>query len=164
MVPMPAVVLAALLSLVLPVIATAAVQVPTTVVIIGCRVDDLTGQPGRQDPNLAARGWRDLEWHFDNGLELQCKREVVPLEDSAALHDPSVTPLTPNFSAFAQCASVAMSYAPRWEQANRGWAVMAVGCPVPITVDGKVVAYKMPDCPSSINGMDIKCKFDASLI
>lgn len=139
-------------------------KAPQTVVIIGCRVDDLTGQPGRQDPDLAAKGWKDLEWHFDKGLELQCKREVVPLEDAVAAFHDTVKPLASNFADLAQCAHAGVMFAPKWEEANKGWAVMAIGCPVKIEVDGKVVGYKLPDCPSSIGGLAIKCRFDSSVI
>jgi len=150
-----------------PIMAEAVPIPPTTIVIIGCRVDDFTGQPGRHDPNLAAKGWKDLEWHVTDGLELECKREEIPLEDQVAMIAPPGTlPLDPNFSDFAQCAAVAMSFSPKWEEANKGWAVMAVGCPTKITngKDGPVIGYKMPDCPHSINGMDVTCKFDQSVI
>jgi hypothetical protein len=149
----------------LPVIAFAAPPpAPQTLVIIGCRVDDLTGQPGRQDPELAAKDWRDLEWHFDKGLELQCKREVVPLQDFVASMDPTVQPLLTDFSKPAACAHVGGMYSPMWNETHRGWAVMAVGCPVRIETDGKLTGWKLPDCPSSIGGKTIKCRFDGSLI
>jgi hypothetical protein len=148
-----------------PLMATAAAPpAPQTVVIIGCRVDDLTGQPGRQDPTLAARGWRDLEWHFDEGLELQCKREVVPLEDAVAALDATVKPLASDFSDVAQCAHAGVMFSPSWEQANKGWAVMAIGCPVRIETDGILTGWKLPDCPSSVGGKIIRCRFDGSLI
>jgi hypothetical protein len=137
---------------------------PQTLVIIGCRVDDLTGQEGRQDPELAAKNWRDLEWHFNKAGELECKREVVPLQDYVATLDPSVQPLLTDFSKYAACAHVGGMYSPTWNDANRGWAVMAVGCPVRIETDGVLTGWKLPDCPSSIGGKIIKCKFDGSLI
>src|SRR5262245_4714554 len=92
----------------LPIMAEAAPPPPQTVVVISCRVDDLTGLPGRQDPTFAAKGWRDLEWHFDAGNELECKREEVPLQDGVALMSPEVKELHPDFSDYAQCAAVAM--------------------------------------------------------
>jgi hypothetical protein len=136
-----------------------------TLVIIGCRVDDLTGQPGRQDPDLAAKGWRDLEWHHDpEDFSLSCKREVIPLQDFVASLHPTVKPLLTDFSKPAACAHVGGMYAPTWNEAHKGWAVMAVGCPVRIETDGKLTGWKLPDCPSSIGGKTIKCKFDESLI
>ncbi len=139
---------------------------PQTIVVIACRVDDLTGQSGRQDPDLAAKDWRDLEWHLDKGNELECKREVIPLEDSVALVAPETPALHPDFSSFAQCAAVAMQYAPTYEKANKGWAVMAVGCPTKITngPDGPIIGWKLPECPFAVNGMPIICRFDGSLI
>jgi hypothetical protein len=140
---------------------------PQTVIIVSCRVDDLTGQPGRQDPALAARGWMDLEWHFDKGNELECKREELPLTDSVALMSPEVQELKPNFSAWAQCAAVAMQVGPAYEKAHKGWAVAAVGCPSPMmddngtpsTADDRVVGWTLPSCPSWL-----KCRYDGSLI
>lgn len=141
---------------------------PTTLVIIACRVDDFTGQPGRQDPALAAKNWRDLEWRFDKGLKLQCKREVDPLEDSVNLNDQTgkIPPLNHDFSDFGQCAGAAIGYTPQWEEKNRGWAIMAVGCPVPIVDDrtGKVLSWKLPDCPRQVQGLTIDCLFDSSMI
>jgi hypothetical protein len=148
-----------------PLLASAAPPpAPQTLVIIGCRVDDLTGQAGRQDPDLAAKGWRDLEWHFDAELNLQCKREVVPLQDFVAALDPTVQPLLTDFSQHAACAHVGAMYSPAWNDAHRGWAVMAVGCPVRIETDGVLTGWKLPDCPSSIGGKTIKCKFDESAV
>jgi hypothetical protein len=146
--------------------ATAAVP-PTSLAIIACRVDDLTGQEGRHDPAMAARNWRDLELHIVDG-ELQCKREVVDLVDKVQMINPeSSMPLNPDFSQWAQCAGVAMSYSQTWNEANKGWAVVAAGCPVPIVNnDGTVVDYKLPECPDYLPGTTsrIKCRFDASVI
>lgn len=133
---------------------------PQTIVVVGCKVDDLTGQPGRQDPDLAARGWRDLEWHYDRGNELECKREEIPLTDSVAMVAPEVNQLHPDFSSYAQCAAVAMQYSPTWERANQGWAVAAVGCPTKIVNDsGTVIGWHLPECPSWL-----KCRFSGSEI
>ncbi len=137
---------------------------PQTLVIIGCRVDDLTGKEGRQDPSLAAKDWRDLEWHFNEALELECKREVVPLQDFVASLHPTVKPLLTDFSNPAACGHVGSMYSPTWNKANPGWAVMAAGCPVRIETDGKLTGWKLPDCPREIAGLKITCKFDGSLI
>jgi hypothetical protein len=138
---------------------------PQTLVIIGCRVDDLTGQPGRQDPSLAAKGWRDLEWHQDpEDFSFSCKREVIPLQDFVASMHPTVRPLLTDFSNQAACAHVGAMYSATWNEAHKGWAVMAVGCPVRIETDGVLTGWKLPDCPGSIGGKAIHCKFDESLI
>lgn len=148
----------------LPIMAEAVPLPPQSIVVIACRVDDLTGQPGRQDPNLAARGWRDLEWHFDRGNQLECKREIVDLQDGVSLVSPETPELRPNFSSFAQCAAVGMQYAQQYQVAHGGWGVMAVGCPVRIETDGILTGWKLPDCPREIGGLPITCKFDGSLI
>src|SRR6185312_3094444 len=143
--------------------ALAAPPAPTSLAIIACRVDDLTGQPGRQDPAMAAHNWRDLELHIVNG-ELECKREVIELQDQVEmLQQGKVLPLHPNFSEWSQCAAVAMSYAQTWNDANKGWAVVAAGCPAPIVdQNGNVLSYKLPECPSKLPGSDtpLKCRFD----
>ncbi|HUS84370.1 MAG TPA: hypothetical protein VMX56_04435 [Anaerolineales bacterium] len=145
------------------------VQAPTTLSIIACRTVDLTGQKGRQDPALAAPGWRDLEWFINPSQELECKREVADLLDSAEMMFPHKTePLEPDFSNWSQCASAGMSYAAAWNEKHKGWAVLAVGCPVKIidSETGNVLSFKIPECPSHMPGTEnrIKCSFDESLI
>jgi hypothetical protein len=143
-------------------------KAPTDLVVIGCRVDDLTGQPGRQDPALAAKDWRDLEWHVEGG-ELQCKREVSQLQDQAVVIDNTgklAKPLNSDFYDRGQCTKAGAVWSVQWDRAHKGWAVMAIGCPAPIT-DGKgvVKGWKMPDCPRKIGSIEgIKCNFDESNI
>jgi hypothetical protein len=165
--------LAALLGLyMLPVAATALPPAPpTTLVVIGCRVDDLTGQPGRQDPEFAAKGWKDLEWHINKNLELECKREVLVLEDAVTLmaQAKDAMPLNPDWSNLAQCAKASAGIAPKWEEQHPGWAVMGVGCPRPvvsIAPDGTqtVLSWHLPECPREINHLPVKCRFDESVI
>lgn len=142
-------------------------QDKASIVILGCRVDDITvGEPNVHD-------WRDLQWHVANG-ELECKREVIALQDDAALNsgtgpdNPALKPMDPDFSNWAACANAALSYTPKWQEAHRGWAVIAVGCPVPIinATDGRIIGYKLPECPSHIPGTNdpISCKYDDSVI
>ena len=135
---------------------------PQSIVVISCRVDDLTG---RQDSNV--KGWRDLEWHFTNGNELECKREEIPLTDAAALMAPEIRELHPDFSDFSQCSTVAMQYAPKYEKDHSGWGVMAIGCPVQITSNGPngpIIGWHMPECPRTVGGLAIVCRFDPSQI
>jgi hypothetical protein len=141
---------------------------PTALVIISCQTDDHTGEAGRQNPIMAAKGWRDLEWKILDG-ELQCKRDIAELEDSSLLNplqQQNLIPLTPDFSVWSQCAAVAMHYSAAWNEQHKGWAVLAVGCPTPITDHGKTVGYKMPECPSRMPGTDfpMRCNFDESAI
>jgi hypothetical protein len=149
---------------------------PTNLVVIACRVDDLTGQPGRHgvgpdgkfDETSAARDWRDLEPAIKGG-ELECKREVSALEDAAVVMDSTgklAKPLNANFGNMGQCVHAGAMWSKQWNDAHRGWAVFAIGCPVPIVDQrGVIKAWKMPDCPRKIGGMEgIKCKFDESVI
>lgn len=123
---------------------------PTTLVIIACQVVE-TGE--RDDTT----GWIGLEWRFKDS-EMQCKREVIALEDTAVLN--GARPLGNDFSQFAQCAKAAMQFSPEWNRTHRGWAVLKVGCPRPI-VDGEghILGWHMPECP-----IGIKCRFDESVI
>jgi hypothetical protein len=150
----------------------------TSLVIIACRVDDLTGQPGRHDPELAAKGWRDLELHIVNG-ELQCRREVLyDLQDATQFSTAApadLIALNPDFSVPTSCARVGVVMAQAWNEQNKGWATIAVGCPVPIMSDNGTpddksddyqVGLKLPECPSFLPGTDspMRCRFDASVI
>ena len=129
---------------------------PDTIIVVACRVDDLTGQPGRPDPTP---GWRDLELHYQNAT-VECKRERADLTDATVAQHPDVAPLASNFGDWSQCQRAAMDYTPKWNERNPGWAVVMVGCPVPI-VDGvgNVVGWHLPECPE-----ELRCVYDASLI
>ena len=149
--------------------AAAAVPAPTALVIVACRVDDLTGQPGRQDPRLAARDWRDLELHVNKNQELECKRERIDLDDGVALNygPGAAAPLNPDFGDWSQCARVGVMQAGDWNRKHPGWGVVAVGCPTPIVNgNGAVVGWKLPDCPTYLPGTTsrMRCRFDASVI
>jgi hypothetical protein len=166
---------------------------PQTVILIVCRIDDLTGLPGRHDPAMAARNWRDLEPHIVNA-EIDCKRQRIDLEDAAVLNNPRkpsvhadatatpldkiiqekmapatkgplyVEPLAHNFGNPGECVRAAAFFIPSYHE--KGWGVLKVGCPTPI-VDptGKIVGWHLPGCPKRIGGMEgIRCKFDESLI
>ena len=144
---------------------------PTKAVLIACRVNDLTGQPGRHDPTMAAPGWRDYELRINDAQEYECKREELELNDSAQLAASApadLLPLDPDFSDLNQCARVGVVQAQAWNEKHAGWAVVGVGCPVPIVnADGRVIAWKMPECPVHLPGSPgnrIKCTFDESLI
>lgn len=144
-------------------------KAPQSLVIVACRVDDLTGLPGRHDPDFAAKNWRDLEVHKNKNGEAECKREVVQIEDAALYAgDQRMLPLNPNFGDHSQCSRVSMMYSPHWNEAHKGWAVVTTGCPTPIkqdltgdgpSEDDPTIGWKMPECPSWI-----KCRFDGSMI
>lgn len=133
-----------------PVMAEATVPVPRNLVIISCRVN-YTGETNEQTH------WVGMEWLFKDA-EMQCKREVVELQDAA--EENGAPPIDHDLSDNFQCQQAAMTYTPEYNKAHHGWAVYMVGCPNPIyNGDGKVIGYKMPECPSSV-----KCNFDPSFI
>jgi hypothetical protein len=146
--------------------AIAGVPAPQTIVLISCRVNDLTGQEGRQDPNFAAKDWRDLEWRQNpKDFSLECRRDVIPLEDAVSAADPTVKPLVSDFSKPEQCGRAGAMFMPSY--VRKGWAVLTVGCPTKVVNEkGEIVGWHMPECPSYIPGTDtpMKCKFDESLI
>jgi hypothetical protein len=154
-----------------PLMATAAPpQAPTTLVIVACRVDDLTDQ--NRYP-MAPKHFRDLEWHVNKSLELECKREEMPVEDLAVIQ--GAPPLPNDFSNQTHCARAAMHFATEWGLRHSGWWPIAVGCPVPIMSDNGtpgdksddfVVAWKLPECPRYMPGTEnrMKCRFDASSV
>lgn len=143
---------------------------PQTLVIVACRVDDLTGTrtpPG--DPGsvvMPSKDWRDLELHIAGG-EYQCKREQVDLVDKVAAEHPDQPELTPNLGSIGGCARVGMQYASEWDKNNPGWAVVAIGCPTPVVNEqGAVVGWALPSCPTYLPGTNnrMKCRFDSSVI
>lgn len=139
---------------------------PQAIVLVSCRTDDLTGRAHNPQDGTAPHNYRDLEPHVVNG-ELQCKRVEVELQD-ASLYSPAATadmkPLNANFGRPDQCARAGVMFASNYDE--EGWSVVALGCPTPITDQtGKIVGWKMPECPNKIGGMEgIRCKFDESVI
>jgi hypothetical protein len=152
---------------------------PNVIVIFSCRADDLTGQPGRQDPASAAPGWKDIELHSENAT-LECKGEITPLFDQVEASAPArpapgdqpdqkyAVPLNHNFGDPSQCIHAALSFTTKeqWDKEHPNWTIVAIGCPSPIVDSaGKIVGWHLPECPSSIGGFEgIECKFDANAI
>lgn len=147
------------------------VRAPNELVFVSCRVDDLTGQPGRHDPAMAAKNWRDLELHVNENQEYECKREVVSnIEDASQfeqLASAGLIPLDPNFGNPTTCARIGIPMAVAWDQQNPGWSVVAIGCPTRIVNEvGETVGWQMPSCPTNLPGTDsrMKCVYDESVI
>ena len=151
--------------------AIAAPAAPPSLVFILCQVDDLTGtRPPPGTPGalvMPAPGWRDLELRVVDG-EYQCKRVAVENIEDASLYSPKATadmiPLEPNFADHGQCARAGMMMST--ELNKNGWAVVGVGCPTPIDLNGDGVpdAWKLPECPVYLPGTNnrMKCRFDES--
>jgi hypothetical protein len=140
---------------------------PRTIVTVACRAVDLTGQPGRHDPLMAAHNWRDLELYINDSQKYECRRDEADLSDGEVLKNPHINELHANFAKLDQCARVGVVWAAEWQDKNPGWAVVGVGCPVPITdAEGRVLDWKMPTCPSFLPGTNIRmrCDFDESEI
>ena len=173
---------------------TAPPPAPQSLVVVACQTIDLTGQPGRHGVDTvgvyheeqAAKGWRDLELKLDRGLEYVCKREALPLEDAVTMFWPPklAKPLNPDFGNWGVCGRIGMSIVAGWEEKNKGWGVVAIGCPsmIGIDIDGDgnpdihkdgplrgqyiIKDWKLPGCPTYLPGTKnrMKCRFDASLI
>jgi hypothetical protein len=173
-----------LLTLLLTGYAHAEPTAPNSLVIVACRVDDLTGQPGRHDPKLAARDWRDLELHVNEAQQYECRRDVIAnIEDATQFnkHAPAdLIPLNPNFGNPGQCARIGVVIAQSWNDTHPGWGVVAVGCPSPTFADADadgapdldqhgnptVVQWRLPSCPTYLPGTSnrMKCVYDESVI
>ena len=164
------------------------VSVPRTLTVIGCRVteyvsayDPITSSPAKRMklkdvpegyiivPPLV-HDYKDYEWRIENS-ELECKRDIVDLLDTEEIKGAPL--LGADFSRHIQCVMASMSYAPKWAAAHPGWWPIGIGCPNPMLDDGgtpsdysddRIIGYKMPECPSEINGLIVTCKFDESAI
>lgn len=142
-----------------------------TLVVIGCKVDDMTGKrdPSRNGIEVRpSRDWKDLEWHKNKWGEMECKREIVNPKAFDKLIEGTklASPVTPDYSTVGKCARGSMMLAPVWNEKNEGWAVMGIGCPKPM-FDKKtkaIVGYILPGCPRELGGVKIKCHFDESEI
>lgn len=155
-------------------------DITRSIVLISCRMDDLTGTrpfPGTPgaEVRLIEQGQgksRDLDFHLDDSLEYVCRREIVTPEDDqlyhpAATHD-NVVPLEPDFSQKFQCARAGMMFAGDYYEKNPGWGLVATGCPTPVDLngDGLIDSYKLPECPVYMPGTNnrMRCRFDPSEI
>jgi hypothetical protein len=171
---------------------TTGVPAPQSIVIVACKVVDLTGKPGRHgvdsagnyDEESAARDWRDLELYVNpRTLEFECRRDQLDLEDGSiwgAMAPESMIPLVPNFGDWAQCTRVGMMQASEYNEKHPGWGVVAVGCPSPIAMDsdndgvpdtdefGRFIVkdWKLPSCPTFLPGTQsrMRCNFSDSVI
>jgi hypothetical protein len=138
-----------------------------TLVIVACRVNDMTGKRDPSHDGVEVRpapGWKDLELYENKFGEAECKRiEYNQTEAKVAVPN--------DLRTTAGCMRSSMLIAPQWNEANEGWAVVAVGCPTPIIADHngnkmldegeRIIGYKLPECPKWIKQY---CKFNESEI
>jgi len=186
---------------------------PTSIVIVACKVDDFTGQRPLPEGVMPAPGWRDLDLHVEHG-ELICQHVRLDLEDAVAMDYPRkpyalagvvpesdsglndlkqqapvtgslyAEPLNPNFGDPAQCAHAGAMKGAEWNEHNKGWAFVGIGCPTRLGIDADgdgqpdfyrsgplrgqyiIKGWKMPGCPDFFPGTKtrMKCRFDPSMI
>lgn len=120
---------------------------PHFLTIIACRSQIRTHWESHERP-IPGVEYREL-WTNEDG-EHECQRAVVDVVPRALETDPS------DLSENHNCSQAAMSFAPLWEQQNKGWVVVKVGCPKPFRdAQGNILGYYAPGCPRNM-----KCKFD----
>jgi len=160
------------------------VEAPRAITIISCRIEEFVTiilpdgsektisindyKDGDQIVPPEVRNYHNYEWKISHG-EMECMREIVELTDTEELK--GAPPLGADFSSPVPCIAAAMSFTPVWNDLHKGWAVFAVGCPNPLyddngtpddKSDDRIIGYKMPECPSEINNLPVKCHFDES--
>jgi hypothetical protein len=156
------------------------VPAPQSIVIVACKVIDMTGQPGRHgvdaagnyNEEAAAKDWRDLELYINpRTQQYECKREQLDLVDGAIFGDNApkdLLELTPDFADWGFCAHVGMMQAADYNREHPGWGVVAVGCPTRIISNetGATVGWQMPSCPTYLPGTQsrMRCDFTDSVI
>jgi hypothetical protein len=93
-------------------------MVPTALLFVVCQA-------------VAAPGPVDVNGFPADGVKLDlttCRREIVQMDDAAAMGGAS--PL-PDFSNPYVCSRMAMTETPHWQDAHPGWYVLRVKCPHP---------------------------------
>lgn len=141
---------------------------PQAVVVVSCQIVDLGFDVLPDTVIHDVPTWRNLDWKRDAGGELSCKREIIEIQDQAETVG-NAPALHHNFGEPTQCAMAALSFlaTSKWDAHHANWAVIAVGCPSPITDENGVTkAWHLPGCPSHVPGNDampLRCKFDESV-
>ena len=143
-------------------------RAPQAIAVVSCQVVDL-GFDVLPATVIPSREWRNLDWKTDAGGDLICKRELVEILDKDEVVNGAVQ-LDHNFGDPGQCVRAAALFftVSAWDSKHPNYAVIAVGCPTPITDDqGKIIDWLVPGCPSHVPGNDampLKCKFDESAV
>ena len=117
-------------------------DMPSSIVLIVCKTV-LVGAP---DPNAAYTGHENRDWDY-SGSVMHCKRIEAQLYDSAEAQGADPQPFNEQ-----RCQRAGLTLGPTWDAAHRGSAFRfwRVACPVPVvdTETGKILAWKMPECPT----------------
>lgn len=126
-----------------PVMASAAVPMPASLVLIVCK----TVETGRTDQNSAKTGWQDREWATENAMMI-CRRQEIQLYDQATDQGADAQPFNQQ-----RCQQAGMTHGSQWDANHPSsvWRFWRYACPVPIVrrnPDGSedIIAWKLPDC------------------
>ena len=104
------------------------VPAPTALVIVACRVDDLTGQRGgriRGSPRAIGRPRASRRKNQESNASASASIWTMA---SRATTSGAAAPLNPDFGDWSQCARGARCR-PATDRKHPGWGVVAVGCP-----------------------------------
>lgn len=116
-----------------------------TIVLILC-----LSQPATEpDPNSGYTGHESRDWVYAGG-KMQCRREVIQVEDSATLAATPGSPADPQPFNTQRCMASAIKLATDWDVAHKDstkYRVWRVACPAPAidTQTGKMVGWSIPD-------------------
>lgn len=125
--------------LTLPVMATANVPMPSTIVLIVCK----TIESGPPDQNSPFTKSENREWATEHSM-MVCRRHEMPMYDMA--EEKGATPQPFNVQ---RCQRSAMLLGPQWDSMHRSspYRFWRAACPTPIfNADGEIVGWTLPDC------------------
>ena len=131
-------------------------DLPSAIVLIVCKTV-LVGEP---DINASYTGHENRDWDY-SGAVMHCRRIELQVFDKDELEgaDPQAfTPQRCNRSIFLEGA--------KWDEQHRQssqYRFWRGACPVPIvdTKTGKILSYKMPECPTKHG--TVVCERDSSI-
>ena len=133
-------------------------NMPAAIVIFVCKTVLIAGPP---DPNAGYTGHENRDWDFTDSV-MHCRRIEMPMFDQAEAMGADPQPFN-----VQRCQMSLMMAGPRWDEAHKnnpgGYRFWRGACPVPIvdTRTGKVLSFKMPECPSE--GGTVVCEVDSAI-
>lgn len=136
---------------------------PAAVILFVCKVAFTPYATPLEEANARYTGHKPYEWAIKHSM-MECRRLEVQLYDQAVDMGADPVPFTP-----FQCMRSSFLERMAWDRAhaNTNWRVWRTACPVPVkdTATGRVLAWKMPECPR-INQKDrvaVHCEVDTSI-